>query len=355
MVDYLVGRLSGVYMASSRLGAPRPDLAQFKPSTNNLEFLQEVTPYPAEYTKRRIVQTRKGVTHLQDVLRIFEPQERYKQGESLTQSMTREFGLEFARLAARNLSYKGQPTISSFHEQQRPNHFSSSNFLIPTGNESEIFGFRGHVCSKCLMYEHLAVSYSIYSHTDARVEVKHHCRPDLLAYNQNLDDKVRTSSVELMRNRLPSYHNKVVNLWIGEKVILLALELPGESPPTYEPTATDQIRIPYPRNRKILITFNRSVEKQVEINPGYRVTRNPNHWSSRVVRQGRTALTQHELEEFLKLQNATFGIYKIDVGNDDNCNDIRDKSAPQEQQKQGWTQERNTRCYFMYISKVPET
>ena len=93
------------------------------------------------------------------------------------------------------------------------------------------------------MYEHLAVSYSIYSHTDARVEVKHHCRPDLLAYNQNLDDKVRTSSVELMRNRLPSYHNKVVNLWIGEKVILLALELPDKSPPTYEPTAT-RLRFP---------------------------------------------------------------------------------------------------------------
>ena len=97
------------------------------------------------------------------------------------------------------------------------------------------------------------------------------------------------------------------------------------------------------------------MEKQVEINPSYRGTRNPNHWSCRVVRQGRTALSQPELEEFLKLQNATFGIYKIDVGNDDNCNDIRDKSAPQEQQKQGWTQERNTRCYFIYISKVLET
>jgi hypothetical protein len=353
MVDYLVGRLSGVYMASSRLGAPRPDLAQFKPSTNNFEFLQEETPYPAEYTKQRPVQTTKGVTHLQDVLRIFEPHEKYKQGEGLTQSMTREFSLELARQAARNLLYERQPTVSSFHEQQRPTHFSSSNFLIPTGNESEIFGFRGHVCSKCLMIEHLAVSYSIDSHTGARVEVKHLCRPNLLAYNHNLDDNVRTSSVELMHNTLPSYLKKVVNLWTGEKVTLLALELPGEGPPTSEPTANDQIRIPYPRNRKILITFNRSVEKQVEINPGHRGTRNPNHWSSRVVRHGRTALTQHELEEFLKLQNATFGIYKIDVDNKDNCNDFRDKSAAQ--QKQGWTQKRNTRCYFMYISKVPET
>ena len=158
-----------------------------------------------------------------------------------------------------------------------------------------------------------------------------------------------------MCNTLPIYLKKLVNLWTGEKVLLLALELPVESPPTYEPSATDQIWIPYPRNRKILITFNRSVEKQVEINPGHRGTRNPNHWSSRVVRQGRTALTQHELEEFLKLQNATFGIYKIDVGNEDNCNDFRDKSAAQQQQKQGWTQKRNTRCYFMYISKVPET
>jgi hypothetical protein len=231
------------------------------------------------------------VTDLQDVLRIFEPLERYKQGESLTQSMAREFGIELARQAARNaLNERRQSPVSSIHEQQRTTHFSSSNFLIATGNESEIFGFRGYVCSKCLMNEHLAVYYSIYSHTDARVEVKHHCRPDLLALNQNLADKVRTSSVELMRNTLPSYLKKVVNLWTGEKVILLALELPGESPPTSEPTANDQIRIPYPRNRKILITFHRSVEKQVDLNPGHGGTRNPNHWSSRVVRQGRYGL-----------------------------------------------------------------
>ena len=77
------------------------------------------------------------------------------------------------------------------------------------------------MCSKCLMKEHLAVSYSIDNHTDARVEVKHYCRPDLFGYNQNLDDKVRASSVELMRNTLPSYLKKVVNLWTGEKVVIL--------------------------------------------------------------------------------------------------------------------------------------
>ena len=358
LVDYLVGRLSGVYMASSRMRAPPPNLGQVEPSTNIFDFLQHVSPlHAAEYTKRPVaaVQTRKSATHLQEILHIFEPDERYKHGKSLTQSMTREFGLELARQLARNdLNQQRQQPVSATPEQLRLTPFSSSNFLIPTGNENEIFGFRGHMCSKCLMKEHLAVSYSIDNHTDARVEVKHHCMPDLLAYNQNLDDKVRASSVEYMRNTLPSYLKKVVNLWTGEKVVLLAIELPGESPPTSEPTTNDRIKIPYPRNPKTLITFHRSMEKQVELNPSHGGTGNLNHWSSRVIRQGRTGLTQDELEEFLKMQNATFGIYKICVGNKDNCNDIYDKSPPQIQQKQDWTQQRPTRCYFMYLSKLHE-
>ncbi len=84
--------------------------------------------------------------HLQDILHIFEPVERYKHGESLTQSMTREFGLELARQLARNvLNQQRQQPVSAAPEQQRLTPFSSSNFLIPTGNENEIFGFRGHV------------------------------------------------------------------------------------------------------------------------------------------------------------------------------------------------------------------
>ena len=354
LVDYLVGRLSGVYMASSQPQAPPPNLGQVKPSSNIFDFLQHANPsHAAVSTKRPVaaVQTRKSATHLLDILHMFEP-ERYTQSESLTQSMTREFGLELARQLARNvLNRQQQQPVSATPE--RPTPFSS-NFLITTGNENEIFGFRGHMCSKCLMMEHLAVSYSIDNHTDARVEVKHHCRPDLLAYNQNLDDKVRAASVELMRNTLPTYLKKVVNLWTGEKLVLIAIELPGESPATSEPTANDRIKIPYIRNPKTLITFHRSMEKQVELNPGHGGTGNPNHWLSRVIRQGRSGLTQDELEEFLKMQNATFGIYRIYVGNKDNCNDIHDKSSPQ-QQKQGWTQQCNTRCYFMYLSKLNET
>lgn len=358
LVDYLAGRLSGVYMASSQMRAPPPNLGQVKPGTSMFDFMQHVSPsHAAQYTKQPVaaVQARKRATHLQDILHIFEPHERYKQGESLTQSMTREFGLELARQSARNvINQQIQRPVSTTPEQLRLTHFSS-NFLIPAGNENTMFGFRGHMCSKCLMKEHLAVSYSIDNHTDARVEVKHYCRPDLLAYNQNLDDKVRASSVELMRNTLPSYLKKVVNLWTGEKVVLLAIELPGESPPSSEPTANDRIRIPYPRDPKTSITFHRSMEKQVELNQGHGGTGNPNHWSSRVIRQGRTRLTQDELEEFLKMQNATFGIYKIHVGNKDNCNDIHNKSPPQQQQKQDWTQQRPTRCYFMYLSKLHET
>jgi hypothetical protein len=265
-VDYLIGRNSGVYRESSRMREPPPNLGQFKPSTSNFDLLQ--------------AQTRKRATHLQDILHIFEPHERYKQGESLTQSMTREFGLELARQAARNvLNRQGQQPVSATQEQPRSAPFSYSNILTPTGNENKIFGFRGHTCSKCLMKEHLAVSYSTDNKIGARFEVKHTCRPDLLANNQNMDDRVRTSSVELMRNTLPSYPKKVVNLWTG----LLAIELPGDSLPTSEPPVSNQIKIPNPRNTKAFITFHRSMEKHVELNPDRGGTGNPNHWSSRVI------------------------------------------------------------------------
>src|SRR5207245_8421862 len=105
---------------------------------------------------------------------------------------------------ARNvLNRQGQQPVSATQEQPRSAPFSYSNFLTPAGNENEIFGFRGHTCSKCLMKEHLAVSYSTDNKVGARFEVKHTCRPDLLANNHNLDDKVRASSIELMRNTLP--------------------------------------------------------------------------------------------------------------------------------------------------------
>ena len=76
LVDYLVGRLSGVYMASSRMRAPPPNLGQVEPSTNIFDFLHHVSPsHAAEYTKRPVaaVQTRKSATHLQEILHIFEP------------------------------------------------------------------------------------------------------------------------------------------------------------------------------------------------------------------------------------------------------------------------------------------
>jgi len=79
-VDYF-GRNSGVSRASSRMRAPPPNLG-------NIDLFQ--------------AQTRKSATHLQDILHFFEPHERSKQGETLGQSMTREFGLEFARQLARN-------------------------------------------------------------------------------------------------------------------------------------------------------------------------------------------------------------------------------------------------------------
>jgi len=78
LVDYLVGRLSGGSVASSQPRAP-PDLGQVKPGTNIFDFLQHAnSSHAAESSKGHVaaVQTRKSVTHLLDILHMFEPHER---------------------------------------------------------------------------------------------------------------------------------------------------------------------------------------------------------------------------------------------------------------------------------------
>jgi hypothetical protein len=101
--------------------------------------------------------------------------------------------------------------MSGTYTMARLSHFRS-NTLIPTANEADIFGFRGHICSKCLMTQHLAISYPS-SERIGRDEIKHLCDPVLLANNQNLDQKVMETSVELMHQNLPKYLKDVVNLW----------------------------------------------------------------------------------------------------------------------------------------------
>ncbi len=214
LIDYLAGKQSGIYRKNSPMQSPPP-------TTNILDLLQTVTPsFASAYTKLpEAVQMRKSAIYLQDILNIFEPRERYQQDESLTQSMTREFGLELARESARTIVnlQRQQPLTAAFMRLKMPTPYSFCYSLNQTGNKTDIFGFRSHICSKCLVKEHLVVSYPEDKQGGGRVEVKHSCKPDLIGLNQNVDDKSRASRVELLRETLPRDLKDIVNIWTGKK------------------------------------------------------------------------------------------------------------------------------------------
>ena len=74
LVDYLAGRLSGVYMARElSMRAPPPNLGQVKPGTNIFDFLQHVSPsHAAQSTKQPVQQFKRGnVRHIYRTFFIF--------------------------------------------------------------------------------------------------------------------------------------------------------------------------------------------------------------------------------------------------------------------------------------------
>lgn len=332
LIEYLAGRQSGIY----QYPLPYQTQSSAKPSA------------------------RKSATNIYDILHIFESREKAEQNEQngnnpLNQMMTgfaREIGRQSAANYASNVQQQQQSRamISSMYTMAPQSHFRS-NSLTPIGNEADIFGFRGHICSKCLLTEHLAISYPS-SEQIRRVEIKHLCDPVLLANNQNLDQKVMETSFEFMHQNLPKYLKNIVNLWNRRDAYIAGIagtELRSIS--LTRPAPNDNIKIQHPKNPKKSISFQYSMEKHVELqlNPA---DGNPEHWSARVLREGRTSLADNELQEFLNLvTNATFGIFNIHI------NKKTDRNHPDEDHDQNHflskpqTQQSFTCHCFMYLSR----
>src|SRR5439155_23356631 len=124
---------------------------------------------------------------------------------------------------------------------------------------------------------------------------------------KTLDNKFRAASLESMHERLSSYLKDVVNLWTRKEAILLAIEWNSSSSGTSSLLSNNHITIPNPRNPQTSITLNLSKGQNRQIDPDLHQA-NPSHWSIRVIRDGRTSLSEDELQEFLNIMdNATFG------------------------------------------------
>jgi hypothetical protein len=313
--------------------------------------------------------TIKSATKVEDILPYFRLQDEEKpRNDTLMQACSREFLQEIARqLAIRSFSQPNQRQ-PPYIQQRMPQSYPLSNFLIPTGNRTDIFGFRTHICPNCLVLEHLAVSYPgdmQWIVGAAAAEIKHVCKPILIASNCDLDENALRTSVLVMQEKSPSYLRDIVNLWTEKRVVLVAIEVPsshGSVTPlsrSHEPqSASDRISITNPRNPNTSISFHISREKKIQLNPSNSPDI-PRHWSLRVMQNKQTTLSDTELQEFLNLvKNATFGIFNVYLCVDEDSDRINNNdnnkhgflSNKREQQKYRDKQIPTVRSFFMYLT-----
>ena len=318
MVEYLAGRQSGIY---------KP---QFQTQSSSATL-----------------SARKNATQIEDIFRIFESNEKGKQeGNSQARVMTEEFAREVARQAASYCISTAQQQsqaafISKMHPMFRQSPFLS-NILISTGNTGDIFGYRFHICSNCLIMQHLAVLYPPSQQYGAIIEDKHWCDKSIIARNQNLGENEKQIRTKIMHEYLPKYLKNIVNAWSGRNASIARIKLSSNLSTRASPN--DQIKILHPKDPQRSVTLHYSKEKHLELQPNVGVN-NPDHWSVRVLRDGRADLADNELQEFLDLvKNATFGIFNIYTQKTDRNHEFQKPNLSGTQ-----IQDSLTRCYFMYL------
>jgi hypothetical protein len=196
--------------------------------------------------------------------------------------------------------YPNMPSMT-FDTDESNNNLSEESSLA-NENDSEIVGYRDHVCEKCSI---ISID-TIFRHKDeesGHVETTHTCNPKRLDDAQLEPNKDKT--INDLYEKLPDYMKKKVNSWTNNSAYLVAIEMPP----------------------------NAAVKNSFEITPT-----DENHWAMRAINDKQTILNDEELSDFLcKVRNATYAFFKV----------ISPSSQQQQQQQK---QESLTRCYLMIIT-----
>jgi hypothetical protein len=357
-VDYMEGRLTGIYKPddSKQQQQSSPKYSTyfdaFYGATRRLDASSSF--FSSSYSNPFIIMpyTRSGVYRYPSVKSNFYSEQSYKgmkpssssssatpapPSQDLVSQMTTEFSLEYVRELARKAVSATTSTTTP-----QPNLQSSliqgglgNNSILDVQNKQEdVFGYRFKICKDCLLTHSLQVRYGKdvtkdNSNNDdndtadvvARIEQKHVCDPKLVASNRKeVLDKER--SVKAMVDELPKNTIRMTKSWIKNQkknYSLIAIKIPHKSKnesniadnsDNIEPEQQN-IKIPNPKNPKQQITFQYPKEKHVNLS----LTSNENsknHWAARAINNGRTILTNDEMEDFLKMvQTSTFAIFKI--------------------------------------------
>jgi hypothetical protein len=247
--------------------------------------------------------------------------------------MTVEFAKERARVAARNSMYQAGQGGLSFPLSSNINH--TEHQVDPDAeakDATEIFGFRGYACDKCLKVETLFVAFVAEGLKFCRSQRAHACDPARIAVSQQLGSNTTTN--RFLHARIPQLLMERLSYWTGNTNYLVAKRL--ESP------AQENITLFKSGSRaNLVITFQYSKEKHCNILLNKQNVRDYGY-IERAVGSGKTLLSDEELTNFLQImEDATFGTITIHY---DNENDVIDKESkiPLQQQSQ--------ESYFLYVT-----
>ncbi|MGA9149254.1 MAG: hypothetical protein WBZ36_01645 [Candidatus Nitrosopolaris sp.] len=192
--------------------------------------------------------------------------------------------------------------------------YPMGNYNVDPAVDLQIFGFRGHVCDKCLMSETHYVAFPN-AEGQGSIESSHFC---VLAKAAATSESIDSSGkVRILRDKIPTQLKQKVNSRTGNNNHLFALKLPN--PPE------EIIKLRNPLNpSKPRIVFMYSKQRFLSLEPAKRENKNKCDYMTRAIALGRTRLSDEELTDFLeRMRNATFGIV-TDHNSDTRIDDSQD-------------------------------
>jgi hypothetical protein len=189
------------------------------------------------------------------------------------------------QLSARQQPQQVMPTvypgISSMISNIVESNNSNTNYNLSEPyqfDDLEIFGYRGHVCERCLLIHPLAI-YHRKSGQTGNIEMKHQCSSKRLNDVQQKPDKDKI--ITDLYKILPEVMKKTVKSWTNNQTRIVAIEVPSHTVPNncFDLTPTTE-----------------------------------NHWAARVVRDKQAFLNDEELSEFLqKVRDTTCAFFRINI------------------------------------------
>jgi hypothetical protein len=201
--------------------------------------------------------------------------------------------------------YPSMPSMT-FDRAESNDNLSGYSRFEDNDDYSEIVGYRGHVCERCLIIN-IDTIFRLNYRENGQIEAKHRCNSKLLddARLEPDKDKIITNQYK----RVSEIMKKNVNSWTNNSAYVVSIEIPP----------------------------NAAVNNCFEITPT-----DENHWAARAIKNKQTILIDEEILDFLcKARNATCAYFKV--------------SSPYSRQQQ--QQEFSTRCYLMMItdSKIKDS